>query len=139
MFKIKLLKEYTYMSICDIDFNVLIDFDYDDEVLLYSLRFEDHNSGSSDFLINFASSFDEENVNKEITTFMLDYIESQLNCYIDENEYDGWKVVVVKDGLKLINDKTQQHATWNVNDYDEDFEVIQDKIKKFLELNNHNK
>ena len=67
---------------------------------------------------------------------MLDYIESQINCYIEENEYNEWTVKAVENGLKLINNKTKQNVTWNIYDYDEDFEVIQNKIMKFLDLNN---
>ena len=136
MNKIKLLKEYTYISILDIDFNVLIYFDYDSEILLYSLKYEDANYDSSDYLIDYASSFDEENINNIIKSFMLDYLASQLNCYIEENDYQNWKVVTIKSGLKLINEKTNQYATWNIYDYDEDYEVIQNKIIKFLDWNN---
>ena len=136
MNKIKLLKEYTYISILDIDFNVLIYFDYDSEILLYSLKYEDANYDSSDYLIDYASSFDEENINNIIKSFMLDYLASQLNCYIEENDYQNWKVVTIKSGLKLINEKTNQYATWSIYDYDEDYEVIQNKIIKFLDWNN---
>ena len=101
MNKIQLLKKYTYISICNIDFNVLIYFDYDNEVLLYSLKYEDNNYNTSDYLIEYASSFDEESINKAIKSFMLDYSTSQLNCYIEENDYSDWKVVTIKNGLKL--------------------------------------
>ena len=130
--KIQLLKKYTYTSICDIDFNVLIYFDYDKEVLLYSLKYEDDDT--SDYLVEFAPCFDEESINNTIKTFMLDYVWSQINCYIKENDYSDWRVFIIEDGLKLKNTSTNQWATWNLNDYDEDYEVIQSKLIKFLKL-----
>ena len=136
MNKIQFLKKYTYISICNIDFNVLIYFDYDKEVLLYSLKYEDNNYSSSDYLIDYASYFDEENINKTIKAFMLDYIWSQINCYIEEKNYNDWRILIIEDGLKIKNKLTNQYATWNIYDYDEDYEVIQNKIMKFLDLNN---
>ena len=73
------------------------------------------------------------NINK---SFMLNYVKSKLNYFIDKNNWKGWKVEVIKDGFKLINISTQQYATWNIHDYDEDFEVVQSKIMKFLDWNN---
>ena len=131
MEKIQLLKKYTYISICNIDFNVLIYFDYDNEVLLYSLKYEDNNYSSSDYLDEYASRFDEENINNIIKSFMLDYIWSQVNCYIEENDYNEWKVEAIKDGVKLKNKSTNQCVAWDIHD-DEDYEVIQSKIIKFL-------
>ena len=134
MFKIKLLKEYTYSSICDIDFNVLIDFDYDDEKLLYSLRYENHNSGSADFLINFASNLDDETIEKEIKSFMFGYIESEVSCYIEENDFNDWAVSAVENGLKLENKKTNKCITWKIIDLEDDCEFIQNEMIKFLNL-----
>ena len=136
MNKIKLLKKYTYISICNIDFDVLIYFDYDSEILLYSLKYEDNNYSSSDFLIDYASCLDEEHINNTIKSFMLDYVWNQVNCYIEENDYNDWRILIIEDGLKLKNKSTNQWVTWNINDYDEDYEVIQNKIKKFLDWNN---
>ena len=139
MNKIQFLKKYTYISICNIDFNVLIYFDYDNEVLLYTLNYEDNNYSSSDFLDEYASNFDEEKINNIIKSFMLDYVWSNVNCYIEENEYSDWRVLIIDNGLKLKNKTTNQYATWNIYDYDEDYEVIQSKIIKFLDWNNqHN-
>ena len=135
MEKIKLLKKYTYITICNIDFNVLIYFDYDNEILLYSLKYEDENY-SSDYLIEYAKSFDEENISNEIKSFMLNYIWSQINCYIEENDYNDWRVLIVDNGLKLKNKSTNQWITWDVDDYNEDYEVIQNKMMQFLDLNN---
>ena len=73
------------------------------------------------------------NINK---SFMLNYVKSKLNYFIDKNNWKGWKVEVIKDGFKLINISTQQYVTWNIYDYDEDFEVVQSKIMKFLDWNN---
>ena len=134
--KIQLVKKYWYTSIYNIDFNVLIYFDYDNEVLLYSLQYEDNNYISSDYVYEYASCFDEENVNNIIKSFMLDYIWSIVNCYIEENDYSDWRVLIIEDGLKLKNKTTNQWVTWNIGDYDEDYEVIQNKIMKFLDLNN---
>ena len=134
--KIQLVKKYTYISIYNIDFNVLIYFDYDNEVLLYSLKYEDNNYSSSDYLYEYASCFDEKNVNNIIKSFMLDYIWSIVNCYIEENDYSDWRVLIIEDGLKLKNKTTNQWVTWNIGDYDEDYEVMQNKIMKFLDLNN---
>ena len=135
MEKIKLLKKYTYITICNIDFNVLIYFDYDNEVLLYSLKFEDENY-SSDYLVEYAKSFDEENISNEIKSFMLNYIWSQINCYIEENDYNDWRVLIIDNGLKIKNKSTNQWTTWDICDYDEDYEVIQNKMMQFLDLNN---
>ena len=139
MNKIQFLKKYTYISICNIDFNVLIYFDYDNEVLLYTLNYEDNNYSSSDFLDEYASNFDEEKINNIIKSFMLDYVWSNVNCYIEENEYSDWRVLIIDNGLKLKNKTTNQYATWNIYDYDEDYEVIQSKIIKFLDWNNQAK
>ena len=136
MNKIKFLKKYTYISICNIDFNVLIHFDYDNEVLLYSLKYEDNNDGGSDYLIDYANGFDEENISNTIKGFMLDYVWSQVNCYIEENDYNDWRVFIVENGLKLKNVSTNQYASWWIYDYDEDYETIKNKMMKFLELNN---
>ena len=135
MEKIKLLKKYTYITICNIDFNVLIYFDYDNEVLLYSLKYEDENY-SSDYLIEYSKSFDEENISDEIKSFMLNYVWSQINCYIEENEYNDWRVWIVDNGLKIKNKSTNQWITWDVDDYNEDYEVVKNKMMKFLDLNN---
>ena len=134
MNKIKLLKKYTYISICNIDFDVLIYFDYDSEVLLYSLKYEDTNYGTSDYLIDYASRFDETNVNDTIKSFMLDYVWGQINNYIKENDYSDWGIWIIENGLKLKNKSTNQYATWNICDYNEDYEVIQNKVIKFLKL-----
>ena len=134
MNKIKFLKKYTYISICDIDFNVLIYFDYDNEVLLYSLQYEDNNDGGVDFLIDYASSFNEEIIDNTIKSFMLDYVWSQINCFIEENNYNNWRVLIVDNGLKLKNKLTNQWVTWNIHDYDQNYEVIQTKMKKFLNM-----
>ena len=134
MNKIKFLKRYTYISICNIDFNVLIYFDYDKEVLLYSLKYEDNDYDSSDFLIDYAPCFDEETICNTIKSFMLDYVWSQINCYIEENDYNDWRVLIIDNGLKLKNKTTNQYATWNIYDYDEDYEAIQSKMEKFLKL-----
>ena len=71
--KIKLLKTYTYTSICNIDFNVLIYFDYDNETLLYSLKYED-DSSSGDYLVEYAASLNDDEINSTIKSFMLDYV-----------------------------------------------------------------
>ena len=131
MFKIKFLKEYTYISICDIDFNVIIDFDYDTEVLLYSLRYEDHNYSSGDFLINYAQGFDEETIDKEIKAFMLNYIWSEVNCFIEDNDYNDWTVSTFEGGLKLKNKSANKCVIWKINNL-EGFEGIQDKVMDFL-------
>ena len=136
MNKIKFLKKYTYITICNIDFNVIIYFDYINEVLLYSLHYEDNNYSSSDSLIDYATSFDEEAICNTIKSFMLDYVWSQVNCYIEENDYNDWRILIIEDGLKLKNKVTNQWATWNIYDYDEEYEVVQNKIIKFLKLQN---
>ena len=134
MYKIKLLKEYTYLNICDIDFNVLIYFDYDDEVLLYSLRYEDHNYNSGEFLINYAKSFDEEVFDKEIKAFMLNHVWSEVNCHIEDNDYNDWTVSTFESGLKLKNKKTNQCIVWKIHDYEDECEFIQNEMIKFLNL-----
>ena len=136
MNKIKLLKEYVYIEILDIQFNKLIYFDYEDETLLYSLEYIDNNYGNCDFLVEYDSYFDEETINNKIKSFMLGYIESEVNCYIEEYEYKDCTVKAVESGLKLINNKTQQKEAWNIYEYDEDYEIIKSKIMKFLDLNN---
>ena len=135
MNKIKLLKEYTYISTCDIDFNVLIYFDYDNEVLLYSLKYIDNNYSSSEYLIEYDFCFDEEKIYNTIKTFMLNYIESQISCYIDENEYSDWRVAYVKDGIRVKNISTNQYEEWNIHDFDDDYEDFQNEIKEFLDSN----
>ena len=136
MNKIKFLKKYTYISICNIDFNVIIYFDYDREVLLYSLHYEDNNYSSIDSLIDYATCFDEESINKAIKSFMLDYVWSQVNCFIEENDFNDWRILIIENGLKLKNKITNQWVAWNICDYDDDYGVIQDKIIKFLKLQN---
>ena len=135
MNKIKLLKENIYLETLDIEFVKLIYFDYDEERLLFSLEYIDNNYGNTDFLVEYDEHFDEETINSKIKTFMLSYIESQVNSYIEENEYNGWTVKAVENGLKLLNDKTQQNETWDVYDLDEDYEKLQSEIMKFLESN----
>ena len=109
---------------------------YLEYTLLFSLKYEDNNYSSSDYVFEYASRFDEENVNNIIKSFMLEYIWSMINCYIEENDYSDWRVLIIEDGLKLKNKTTNQWAAWNICDYDEDYEVIQNKIMKFLDWNN---
>ena len=136
MNKIKFLKKYTYVSISNFDFNVLIHFDYDSEMLLYSLEVEDGDYYDNiNYLIEYVSSFDEVEINEAIKKFMLAHVWSDLDKWITLNDFNEWKIEVIKDGLKLINKTTNQWVTWNVFDYDEDYEVIESKIKKFIDLN----
>ena len=136
MNKIKLVKEYTYMDVLDIEFNVLIYFDEDNETLLYTLKYVDNNYDVSEYLLEYEPCFDETKVCNVIKAFMLDYLESQLNVYIDENEYENLKVVAIKDGLKLINESTKQSETWNINEYDDEYDDMQHDIKEYLDNNN---
>ena len=71
---------------------------------------------------------------KTINKFMLEVTAGLLSCYIEENNLDGWSVEVIDNGLKLINNATQQYAEWCLYNYDEDYEVIKNKIIKFLKL-----
>ena len=66
--------------------------------------------------------------------FILGVIAGLVDCYIEENNLNNWNVKVINDGLKLVNTKTKQHATWNIYDYDGDYKVLKSKIEKFLEL-----
>ncbi len=134
MNKLKFLKRYTYTSILNVNFNILIYFDYDSEILLYSLEVEDNNYNSIEYLVECATSLSDDEINNAIRSFMLDYIVSNLRCYAKGNGYSDWNVVVYKDGIRLINNATKQHADWYLYNYDEDYEVIQNKIIKFLEL-----
>ena len=115
---------------------MLIYFDYDCEMLLYSLEIEDNNYSCVDYLIEHASRFDEENISNTIKSFMIDYVRKEINRYINEKNYNDWKVFAVDNGWKLANDKTHQYVAWNLYDYDEDCEIIQNKIIKFLDWNN---
>ena len=135
MNKIKFLKKYTYMTISNFEFNVVIHFDYDSEVLLYSLEVEDSDySDNINYLIEYASSKDEDEINEAIQKFMLAHVWSEVDKWITLNDCNEWKVEVVGNGLKLINKTTNQWVTWNIYDYDEDYEVIQNKIIKFLKF-----
>ena len=137
MNKIKFLKKYTYTTISNFDFNVLIHFDYDSEVLLYSLEVEDSDYYDNiNYLIEYASSKDEDEINEAIKRFMLAHVWSEIDKWITLNDYNDWKIEVVESALKLINKTTNQYATWSIYDYDEDYEVIQNKIMKFLDWNN---
>ena len=138
MNEIKYLKEYKYINICNFDFNILIHFDYDNEVLLYSLKYIDNDYGISDYLIEYANCFDEEAINKAIKKFMLIHTWSELDKWIILNDYNDWSVEVIENDLKLKNKTTQQYTVWNIYDYGEDYEVIQNKMIKFLKLQ-HNK
>ena len=71
---------------------------------------------------------------KTINTFMLDVTSALLNCYIEENNLNEWEVEVINSGLKLLNKTTQQYATWNIYDYDEDYEAIKKSVIKLLKL-----
>ena len=134
MDKIKLVKKYRYITYFDIDFNILIYFDYDNEVLLYSLKYEDNNNGGSDYLIDYESGFNEEKVCNAIKSCMLAYVWTQINDYIEENDYSEWRVLITEDGWKLKNKLTNQWVLWNIKDYKEDYETIQSKMIKFLKL-----
>ena len=137
MNKIKFLKKYTYTTISNFEFNVLIHFDYDSEVLLYSLEVEDSDYYDNiNYLIEYASSKDEDEINEAIKKFMLAHVWSEIDKWITLNDYNEWKIEVVESALKLINKTTKQYATWSVYDYDEDYEIIQNKIIKFLDRNN---
>ena len=134
MNKLKFLKRNTYTTICNIDFNIVIYFDYDIEMLLYSLEVQNNNYSSVDYLIECATSLSDNKIDNAIKSFMLDYVKSSLNRFINENGYNDWGVVVYNDSFRLINIATKQHVEWFIYDYDEDYEVIQNEIIKFLKL-----
>ena len=109
MNKIKFLKKYTYLTISNFEFNVLIHFDYDSEVLLYSLEVEDSDYyDNNNYLIEYATSFNEEAINEVIKKFMLAHVWNEVDKWITMNDYNEWKVEVIKDSLKLVNKITKQ-------------------------------
>ena len=135
MYNIKFKEEYTYMSICDLDFKVLVDFDFDENKELYSLTYDNHDfPGSVEFLITLADKLDVETWDKEIKSFMLDYIKSQVECYIEDENYNDWEISVVEDGWKLENKLTNKSKVWKIHDLEDDCEIIQDEMFKFLNL-----
>ena len=134
MNNIKLKEEYIYTSICDIDFKMLVYFDEGREETLYSLRYENHDYGGGDFLFDFVKELDYEVVEKEIETFMLDYICSQVNCCIDGSDCNEWEVSTLEDGLKLENKKTKRSVIWKINNIEDDAEFIFNEMLKFLNL-----
>ena len=134
MFKIKYLKEYTYTTICNIDFNVIVDFDCENEVELYSLWYEDHGYCSKDHLLEFEKSLTDEQIDSEIKSFMLDYICTEVDNYIYEEDLNDWQISTTEDGWKLENKKTHRCVVWKVHDLEDDCEFIQDEMIKFLNL-----
>ena len=136
MNKIKLVKEYTYMDTLGIEFNVLIYFDEDNETLLHTLKYIDNNYDTDGYLLEYEPYSGGNKIYNVIKAFMLDYLESQLNIYINENEYRNLKVVAIKDGLKVINEKTNQSETWNIYDFDDDYDDMQYEIMTYLDDNN---
>ena len=134
MNNVKLLKKYTYMSILNIDFDVLIYFDEDNERLLFSLKFEDHNYNSGDYLVEFAKELEEEGMVDEIKAFMLDSISSVVHFHMEEIGCQDWEVWMLGDGLQLVNKKTNRCVIWKVHDLEEDCETIQNEMIKFLNL-----
>ena len=133
MRNIKFLKKRTYISICNFNFNVVIHFDVNNETLIYSLECIDNEYyDNNNYLIKYAQSFDEEKINKAIRKFMLIHIWSEIDKWIILNDYIEWKVEIIENGLKLINQITKQWVDWNIFNYDEDYEIIQNKIIKFL-------
>ena len=140
MFKTKLIKEYTYTTICDIDFNVLEYFDEYYGEPTYSLWYEDHDSCSKDHLVEFEKSLTDEQINNEIKSFMLDYICAEVDCYIEENDYKDWTVKVVEDGWKLANERDNKWFSWRVNSDDDDcYENIKNEIIERLDFLNQTK
>ena len=75
-------------------------------------------------------------MNKTNQKFMLNHVWSELNKWIILNDYNDWTIEVIENGLKLFNKFTKQWTTWNIYDYDENYELIQNKIIKFLKWNN---
>ena len=137
MNKIKFLKKYKYTTISNFDFNVLIHFDYDSEVLLYSLEVEDSDYYDNiNYLIEYASSKDEDEINEAIKKFMLAHVWSEIDKWITLNDYNDWKIVIVDNGLKLINDKANKYVAWNIYDYSEDCEEVRNIIMEYLDWNN---
>lgn len=135
MNKIKFLKRYTYTSICNYNFNILIFFDYDSNMLLYSLECDDiEYYDSVDCLIEYASSLNDDEINESIRKFMLIHVWNEIDTLIILNDFNEWKVEIIENGLKLINKVTNQYATWNIYNYDEDYEAIQNAMEKFLKL-----
>ena len=106
-------------------------------MLLYSLEVEDSDYYDNiNYLIEYASSKDEDEINEAIKKFMLAHVWSEIDKWITLNDYNEWKIEVVESALKLINKTTNQYATWSIYDYDEDYEIIKNKIIKFLDWNN---
>ena len=135
MYNIKFKEEYTYMSICDIDFKVLVDFDYDENKELYSLTYDNHDyPGSVEFLISLVDKLDVEIWDKEIKSFMLGYIKSQVECFIEDENYNDWEVGVVEDGWELKNKLTNKSKVWKIHDLEDDCEPILNEMFKFLNL-----
>ena len=97
MNKIKFLKKYTYTTIPNFEFNVLIHFDYDSEVLLYSLEVEDSDYYDNiNYLIEYASSKDEDEINEAIKKFMLAHVWSEVDKWIALNDYNELVMYIIK-------------------------------------------
>ena len=139
MFKTKLIKEYTYTTICDIDFNVLEYFDEYYGEPTYSLWFEDHDYCTREPLVEFEQNLTDEQVDKEIKSFMLNHICSEVSCHIDDNNYKGWTVKVIEgSGLCLSNERENKCFRWRVYD-DEDYEPVKNEIIERLDFLNQTK
>ena len=112
---------------------MLVDFDEEYDKELYSLIYENHDyPGGVEFLINFADSL--ENFDKEIKSFMLDYVWSQVNCYIEGEDFNDWTVWTLEDGWKLENKKANKSKTWKIHDLEDDCEPALNEMIKFLNL-----
>ena len=133
MFKTKLIKEYTYTTICDIDFNVLEYFDEYYEEPTYSLWYEDHEYCSKDHLVEFEKNLSDEQIDNEIKSFMLNHICAEVSCYIDGEDLNDWTVSVIEDGLKLANERDNKCFIWRVYD-DEDYEPVKNEIIERLDF-----
>ena len=77
----------------------------------------------------------EEKAQATVREFMLNYIQSEISCYIDDNDYKGWTVKTTDIGLKLSNEKANKWFSWVANNEDS-YENIKNEIIERLDFFN---
>ena len=135
MYKTK--NKYIYDDILSFNFYESEILNCNTEECHYCLTVQNRDCGTDEeILLDFVSEYDEfqDKAQAAVREYMLDYIQSQISCYIEENDYNDWKIAADKSGwLRLSNDRLGHYKRWNIYDK-EGYETIQDTIIKLLDF-----
>ena len=133
----KTLEKNIYEEISTFTFYEIKILDCKNDTAHFCLTVKDSDCGTDEeILLDFIYDYDEfqDKAQTAVRGYMLDYIQSQISCYIEDNDYKNWKIKADKSGwLLLSNDRLGHYKRWNI--YNKDgYETIQDTIIELLDF-----